>query len=145
MDAKDFNASGETKDSLTFEANNQTLIIYGHKSLRWAETGRPPRTSSTPSGLKDKILAWMGYRGIGQDLTDKKKEGLARFLTWRINTIGTLLWRSHGSKGKKRNIYSEELDVMVGKIEDKIVISIVKQITDGIDGTGKARSTVSRG
>lgn len=143
MDAQDFSASGETKDSLSFEANDHTLIIYGHKSLRWAETGRPPRTSSAPSGLKDKILAWMGFRGIGQDLTDKKKEGLARFLTWRINTLGTLLWLSHGSKEKKRNIYTEELNVMVDNIEEKIVISIVKQITDGIDGTGKARSTVS--
>ncbi|MEY4351451.1 MAG: hypothetical protein RL078_1529, partial [Bacteroidota bacterium] len=50
MDGIDFNASGQTKGSLNSEvtegAGYVRGVIQGAASLEWAETGRPPRTST---------------------------------------------------------------------------------------------------
>ena len=122
MDRTDFNASNETKNSLEFEVSEKgnTIIgtISGAGGLRWAETGRPPRTSNASSGLAEKILTWMGTRNIGSNLSEKGKEGLARFITLRINQLGTKLWREKGSRGERRDVYSKVLDDTMVRIKE---------------------------
>jgi hypothetical protein len=124
MDSNDYSASGGTKRSLLFEISQgeQSIkgVISGDKSLTWAETGRPPRTSSNSSGLAEKILEWMPLRGIGNDLSEKGKASLANFITLKINTLGTKLWRDKGSKGQIRDIYTSVLDKTTESIEDAI-------------------------
>jgi hypothetical protein len=124
MDSNDYSASGGTKRSLLFEVTQGEAsikgVISGDKSLKWAETGRPPRESSTSSGLADKILEWMPYRGIGNDLSEKGKASLANFITLKINRLGTKLWRDKGSKGQTRDIYTSVLDKTAESIEDAI-------------------------
>ena len=120
MDGIDFNASGQTKGSLNSEVTEGTGyvrgIIQGAASLEWAETGRPPRTSTEDSGLTSKIYDWMGYRGIGSDLTEKGKQGLARFITLKINRLGTKLYREK----RRRDVYSSVLTETVENIRQDI-------------------------
>jgi hypothetical protein len=124
MDTNDYSASGGTKRSLLFQVTQgqESIkgVISGDKSLKWAETGRPPRESSASSGLADKILEWMPFRGIGNDLSEKGKASLANFITLKINKLGTKLWRDKGSKGQTRDIYTSVLDKTTESIEDAI-------------------------
>lgn len=124
MDGNDYSASGGTKRSLLYvvEQGETSIkgIISGDKSLKWAETGRPPRESSASSGLANKILEWMPFRGIGNNLSEKGKASLANFITLRINKLGTKMWREKGSKGQTRDIYTGVLDKTTESIEDAI-------------------------
>lgn len=128
MDSSDFNATNKTKNSLGFEVTNDdaTVIgtIFGNASLQWAETGRPPRTSTTDSGLSEKILQWIKARGIGSDLTEKGQQGLARFITLRINRLGTKLYQ----EGRTRDVYSSILEQLTKEIEKEIRFYIDKTI-----------------
>lgn len=128
MDSTDFNATNKTKNSLGFEVTNDdaTVIgtIFGNASLQWAETGRPPRTSTTDSGLAEKILQWMKARGIGSDLTEKGQQGLARFITLRINRLGTKLYQ----EGRTRDVYSSILEELTKEIEKEIRFYIDRTI-----------------
>jgi len=129
MDSTDFNASNSTKNSLTFEVSESggavRGIISGASSLIWAETGRGPRTSNESSGLSEKILSWMGYRGIGTDLSEKGKQGLANFITLRINKLGTKLWR----EGRTRDVYTKTLDKTVIRINEEMKDVISSYVT----------------
>lgn len=124
MDSNDYSASGGTKRSLLFEVSqgNDSIkgVISGDISLKWAETGRPPRESNASSGLADKILAWMPYRGIGDNLSEKGKASLANFITLKINRLGTKLWREKGSRGQTRDIYTSVLDKTTESIDESI-------------------------
>lgn len=124
MNSIDFNASGKTRGSLISRTSKEVYgisgIIEGDKSLEWAETGRPPRTSSDSSGLSTKILEWMGHRGIGESLSEKNKENLANFITLKINRLGTKLWREKGSRGDIRDVYTATLSETKTKLENII-------------------------
>ena len=128
MDASDFNATNKTKDSLGFEvtADDASIVgtIFGNASLEWAETGRPPRTNSVDSGLSEKILVWMKARGIGSDLSEKGQKGLARFITLRINALGTKLFQ----QGRTRDVYSSILEQLKPEIEKELGVYVNQTI-----------------
>ncbi len=128
MDSSDFNATNKTKDSLAFEVTEDvgslTGIIFGNASLQWAETGRPPRTSTTDSGLSDKILVWMQARNVGSNLTEKGQKNLARFITLKINTLGTKLFR----EGKTRDVYTSILEQTKSDLEKEIALFMEQSI-----------------
>ena len=105
MDKEDFNASGKTKRSLLFEVSASSDYIKGVISVNdpilYAEKGRPPFTPD--SGLAQRIYDWMPFRSLPQD------QGLAVFISGKISKFGTKLWRDLGSKGGRREIYTDVL------------------------------------
>jgi hypothetical protein len=133
MSREDFNASGKTSKSLRQEVevrgDKGTLTIYSGPATLYSETGRGPYKGGPNGNLKDKILDWMPFRGIGQNLTtSKERERLASFIAYRINLLGTKLWQ-RGKGRKMRNIYSDESEELIEDLKKKInvyVTSITK-------------------
>lgn len=100
------NATGKTSESVGYEVKEAngtlTLTIFGREYFASVETGRGPRKSAKQSGFADSMLEWMKAKGVGSELDDKKRKGLARFLTLKANREGSALYR----KGGRKDIFS---------------------------------------
>ena len=128
MANEDFNASGRTSKSLRQEVISNgdiaTLTVYSGAATLYSETGRGPYRGGPNGNLKDRILDWMPFRGIGQELTtSKERERLASFIAYRINLLGTRLWQK-GKGRKMRNIYSDEADELIEELNNKINVYV---------------------
>lgn len=112
-------ATGETEDSLGYEVKSNalgdTLILFARKYFETLETGRGPRQSSQDSGFKDRMLEYIKAKGIGADLDEKKREQLAKFLTWKINKEGDATYKKGG-----RQVYSNELEKFVEELKEAL-------------------------
>lgn len=114
-------ATGKTKKSIRYEVKaNETearLIIYGRKFFEALETGRGKRKAgieSTPP-LTERLLEWMKAKGIGNDLTDKKRQQLARFFALKINREGDSVFKRGG-----REVYSKVLEQVVKELRSEL-------------------------
>lgn len=107
-----YSATGKSADSVRYEATGTTLKIFARGYIEAMETGRGPRQSSQDGNFKDSMLEYMKAKGIGADLTPKKREQLAKFLVLRINRDGDKLWQ----KGGGRDVYSSALDKFVDEL-----------------------------
>jgi hypothetical protein len=134
-------ATGDTVRSIRFEVKVKdtitSLIIFGRKFLGAMETGRGPRTSSEYQEYDKSLLKWMGARGIGADLPQKKKEQLARFLAYKINKEGDDLHKSGG-----RVLYTPVIEKLEKEITDRItqdfIQSTITRIKDGFNDNNQA-------
>lgn len=112
-------ATGETEKSISYEVTSSeatdTLKIFAREFFSTIETGRGPRKSSTPGGFKDKMLDYMRARGIGSDLSEKKREQLAKFLTWKINKEGDRTYKQGG-----RQVYSNDLEKYIQALKEAL-------------------------
>lgn len=134
-------ATGRTVNSIRFEVKTknttETLTIFGRKFISAMETGRGPRKSSEYQGYDQSLLQWMAARGIGSDLTAKKKQQLARFLALKINREGDAL-----HKAGNRKLYTPVVEKLEKEITDRItqdfIQSTITRIKDGFNDNQKA-------
>jgi hypothetical protein len=124
-------ATGKTADSIRYEVTKDRLLLIGRGYFDALETGRGPRESTQESGFTDDMLEWMKARGIGKDLTEKKRKQLARFLVLRANKEGDKLWKQ-GHGAKVRDVYSAVLDKFVEELTEKIAKETVKEFTQKV-------------
>lgn len=112
-------ATNETVNSIRYEVssvdNISSLIFLARKFFSLMESGRGPRKSNEESGFKDGMLKYMEARGIGADLSDKKRKQLARFLTLKINREGDATYKKGG-----RIIYSPIITKLIEEIKQQI-------------------------
>lgn len=131
-DVQKVSATGETAASIYYEIEGKdgvdTLRIIGRKFFKALETGRGPRKSSQEQGYTEKMYEYMQARGIGSDLTEKKRKQLARFLVYRINKEGDSVYKSGG-----RVVYSKTLNKFVDELTQAVrkdlTKSYIKEIT----------------
>lgn len=121
MESTQTDASGKTSSSLRWETEVEgrkaSLSIYGRAFIWAVETGRGPRKSSAESDFKENLIDWMRIRGVGAGMPEKKFQQLARFLQWRNNKLGSVLFR----KGGRKDIITPEIsDDRVSKIADRV-------------------------
>lgn len=129
-------ATGETVESIRYEVKIQDtihqLIFYGRKFLGAMETGRGPRKSTEYQEYDQSLLKWMAARGIGTDLSAKKKQQLARFFAWKINKEGDKLYKSGG-----RQLYTPVVEKLEKEITEAItqdfIQSTITRIKDGFN------------
>ena len=113
-------ATGKTSASLFYEVTVENgsvkLVIYGREYMKTLETGRGPRRSNTYGGFDSSMLEYMKAKGIGADLTEKKRAQLARFLTLKINKEGDLTFKKGG-----RIVYSDDLKKFVEELKQVLL------------------------
>lgn len=111
-DVSRVSATNKTQDSIRFEVSSQDnvhrLVFFARKYFSALETGRGPRKSSEDSGFKDEMYEYMQARGIGQDLPEKKRKALAKFLVLKINLEGDKTFKKGG-----RVVYSPTLQRII--------------------------------
>lgn len=112
-------ATGKTADSISYEVTSQEgtdiLKIFGREYISTLETGRGPRKSNQQGEFLDNMLEYMQARGIGADLTDKKRRQLARFLTLKINREGDATYKKGG-----RQVYSNDLEKYIEALKEAL-------------------------
>lgn len=131
-------ATGKTVDSIRYEPksdnDSDTLTIFAREFLATLETGRGPRKSATKGEFEDNMLEYMQARGIGANLTQKKREQLARFLTLRINREGDETYKKGG-----RMVYSDDLEKFVVALKEAVkkdfVLSFRNNLKAALRGT----------
>lgn len=112
-------ATGNTEASISFEVTSKedsdTLKIFAREFFSALETGRGPRKSSTESGFQDGLEEWMRARGIGSELSDKKRKQLAAFFRWKINKEGDATYKKGG-----RQVYSNDLEKYIEALKEAL-------------------------
>lgn len=123
QDVSKISATGETEKSIRFEVKVvdfiTSLTFYGRKFFKAIETGRGPRKSTKDSGFKEYMLKYMQSRGIGSDLSPKKRENLAKFLVLKINKEGDETFKKGG-----RVVFTPTLE----KLRDEVIAASRKEI-----------------
>jgi len=130
QDVSKVSATGETAASIRYEVSIgviSTLTYYGRKFFKALETGRGPRKTNEESGFKDYMLKYMAARGIGSDLSQKKRENLAKFLVLKINREGDATFKMGG-----RTVYTPTLEKIKEELTDEVVKDRVKSYTKTI-------------
>jgi hypothetical protein len=118
-DLSRISATGETKESIDYKVTStdasDKLVIFAREFFSSIETGRGPRKSSQDHGFKDKMLEYMKAKGIGSNLTEKKREQLAKFLVWKINKEGDKTFKQGG-----RVVYTPTLNKLVEELRREL-------------------------
>lgn len=131
QDVQKVSATGATADSIRFELENTatgwTLRIIGRKFFSTLETGRGPRRSSEYGQFDLNLLDYMNAKGIGSDLTDKKKKQLAKFLAYKINKEGDSVFKKGG-----RIVYSPTLTKLADEFKGAITQGFKRFIIDEV-------------
>lgn len=119
-------ATGKTADSIRFEISIESdgvivLRFVGRQFFKALETGRGPRRSSEYMEFDLNLLDYMKARGIGADLSRKKREQLAKRMAYLINRDGDKVFQAGG-----RIVYSETLTKLAKEIKGAIVSDFPK-------------------
>lgn len=137
QDVQKVSATGETAESIRYEVKStQTmdrLLIYGRQFFSALETGRGPIQNNQQGEFKENILEWMKARGIGADLSEKKRLQLARFFTYKINKEGDQIFKQGG-----RVVYSPTITKLVMQLKDEVIKDFAKLYLREIVKTYKA-------
>lgn len=139
-----YSATGETVNSIRFEivqtGTKVSLRILGRKFFKALETGRGPRKSTQYQEYDLNILEYMKARGIGADLTEKKRKQLAKFIAYKINKEGDATFKKGG-----RIVYSPVITKLIAEltqaVKKELIGMVVKEILNGTNGKETA-STV---
>lgn len=112
-------ATGKTADSISYQVvskeTTDTLFIFAREFFSTLETGRGPRKSNTEGGFQDGLEEWMRARGIGSELSEKKRKQLAAFFRWRINKEGDATYKKGG-----RQVYSDDLEKYIEALKEAL-------------------------
>lgn len=109
-------ATGKTQASIRYVVDGEdSLKLIGRAFFHAIETGRGPRRSDEDMGFKDNMLEYMKARGIGADLSEKKREQLEKFLVLKINKEGDSTYKKGG-----RVIYSDVMETFKKELVDEI-------------------------
>lgn len=134
------NASLQTSNSIKYlvhdDGNKITLSVYGKPFVWVVETGRGPRKSTTNYGVAQNIRKWMDRKSVGTQLSEAKKDSLAKFLTWRINKEGSALYNKGGRKDIISNVVN---DTLIDKISKELINNFAKSFMDQMELTFKIK------
>lgn len=122
-----YSATGKTVNSIRFESDDNRLVIYGRGYFKALETGRGPRKSTEQGDFLDNMLDFMKAKGIGSELSDKKRKQLARFLTLKINREGDKLFKKGG-----RIVYSDVMDKFKDDLKEALKKQFKRELLDKI-------------
>jgi hypothetical protein len=133
-----YSATGETEDSIRFEivqdGTKITLRFLARKFFSTLETGRGPRKSTIYQEYDLSILEYMKAKGIGSDLTEKKRKQLAKFIAYKINKEGDSVFKKGG-----RIVYSPTITKLIAEltqaVKKDLIGFIVKDIVNGASST----------
>lgn len=124
-DVSKVSATGETEASIRFEVGTvgfkTTLRLIGRKFFSALETGRGPRKSSEYQEYDLRMYDYLVAKGIGSDLSEKKRRQLARFLTYKINKEGDSVFKSGG-----RVVYSPTLTKLIAELKTALTRDFIK-------------------
>lgn len=132
-DIEKVSATGKSAASVRYEVDSEStshlysLKIFGRKFIKAIETGRGPRKNSDYQEFDVSMLEYMQARGIGADLSEKKKKQLAKFLAYKINKEGDSTYKSGG-----RNVYSKTLDKFVLELIEALKKDKLKEMKEDI-------------
>lgn len=118
-------ATGKTAASIRYEVYPNRLVIFARAFFAALETGRGPRVGTEYQNFDDNLLEWMKAKGIGADLSEKKRKQLARFLSYKINKDGDKTFRRGG-----RSVYSQAVDKFLKELSNEIIKFKTKEYTD---------------
>lgn len=139
MKASDAVATGKTLRSLAFVSSDSRLVITGGKAftgtdrLSFIESGRGTSKRDEGGVLYPAILEWVIARGIG---TPKRREAIARAITYKIHKEGTSLWRRNKIRNVVQSTFGEDRIAQLYKELGSVLFrdlesQIVKQIREG--------------
>jgi hypothetical protein len=132
MRANDQVATGETLESLKYDATDSRLLVTGAPYIMALETGRRPRTSSQEGGLASKLERWIVAKSIPIRRTLEQD---AKSLAWFINKYGTKLFREGGRKDVITPAVSQDrVNGLVKQLNVVFVGETVKSIKTVVDG-----------
>jgi hypothetical protein len=124
-DVQKVSATGKTAESVRHEVTYKDpiwkLTFYARAFFKALETGRKPRESTEYQEFDVSMLEYMQARGIGSDLSDKKKKQLAKFLAYRINKEGDKTYKQGG-----RIVYSQTLSKLVDELIDALKKDVIR-------------------
>lgn len=127
------NATGKTSQSIQYAVTESgtktTLLVYGRPFVWGVETGRGPRKSSSNQNMMQNIREWMDVRNIGTDLSEARRESLARYITYKINKEGSQLYKSGGRKDIISNVIDDSL---IGQISKLVMDQFSKAYMDNV-------------
>lgn len=123
-----YSATNKTVNSIEGTSDDKSLQILGRAFIEAMETGRGPRKSSEDGKFKDNMLEYMQARGIGNDLDQKGKERLAKFLVLQINRDGDKLYKAGGG----RDVYSKAVEKFAEDLEKIVTDYMFKEASDKV-------------
>ena len=99
-------ASGRTQESMRIETNEEGAVLYGRENFHNLETGTPPLRAYAPANFQDIIKQWISDKGIFVDDLNLASYYISR----KIITNGTMLYREGGRTDIFSNVITEELE-----------------------------------
>lgn len=127
-------ATNKTANSVEGKSDDSSLQILARPFIEALETGRGPRKSSEDGGFKDSMLEYMKAKGIGADLSEKKREQLARFLVLRINKQGDKLYRSGGGRDVYTKVLEKFIASLTGVVANDRIIEHQNKVFESLKG-----------
>lgn len=132
-DVSDLSATGKTAQSVHFiivsKGEKIRLQIRGRQFFKALETGRGPRKGTEYQGFDMNILEYMKARGIGADLSEKKRAALAKYIALKINREGDSIYQKGGRQVYSQNLLKvvDELKLAIRKDFSNFVLSEIKR------------------
>lgn len=120
-----FSVSGETVDSIRYEATETRLQMFMREFVETLETGRGPRKDSAEGGFRNNLERWLDLKGfqkrVSKSGTTYYKIGpnwfSAKSLAWKINKQGDKQFR----KGSPRDVYTSVMEKFQEDTKNAIV------------------------
>lgn len=128
-----FSATGKTLQSIKYELFQDGGQIVANKSIVFIERGRGPAKKSTPKWPWQTLLEWMKIRGIGTDLSEKRRESLAKFIKYKINQEGTRTWKK-GRGEVVNNVYTDVVEELSNDVERVLTKELEKNFNLNFKG-----------
>lgn len=122
LDSTGTTASGKTKESLRYEAENGNLTIYGRQYFQGVEIGRG--AGKIPYKFQDILYDWAEAKGILSNFGDtEKQQRSALYMVGQfIKEHGTELWRGT----PRTDIYTDLINDELPKLEEELASKLVK-------------------
>lgn len=137
QDVDKVSATGKTRESIRYEVTQdgtiQGLQFYARMFFKAMETGRGPRKSDQYQEFDKYMLEYMQARGIGADLSPKKRQKLAKFLVWKINKEGDKTYKEGG-----RIVYSPTLTRIIKELTEAVKKDVIGMFISEIRSAAKA-------
>lgn len=136
-------ATGKTLRSLEYTlqrlGKSYLARILGRPYFGTLETGRGPYNGGKgdPQGFNQRLIEWMKARNF-QCKDEAEYLRMANYLRWKINKLGTVLYR----KGGRKDIFTPAVDEMTEFLEQELIVFFQAQMEDmftkGFQGFGRA-------
>jgi hypothetical protein len=129
-----YSATNKTVNSVEATSDDKSLQILVRPFIETLESGRGPRKSSTDGGFKDSMLEWMKARGVGANLSEKKRDQLAKFLVLKINREGDKLYKSGGNRDVYTSVLDKFTENLTEVVEKEKFSDMVDQVLESLKG-----------